>query len=675
MKHVIASLLVVLSATTSLSADGPEDNDPLNVRTIPPVGIEVEPARRDALFKRCVNLQQQLSQIDADDKWICQVEVIPRAVEMTLDTNMVYGTKDLKAIDRLLDEADRRSNALRENRLQDVLKNVDHPNLIIGGFRSKIDGSVQPYGLELPENWGRYEGKFRLDVWLHGRGERTSEVGFLNQRSSQPGQYSPANTVVLHPYGRYSNAFKFAGEIDVMEAIEHVKDLFPIDDKRIAIRGFSMGGAGCWQLAVHYPDLWAAANPGAGFSETREFLRFFQLEDFKPTWYQEKLLHWYDCPPWTNNLRNVPTIAYSGEIDRQKQAADVMVAAFQARGMTLPHIIGPDTAHKIHPDSKIEVQSTLDAFLDAGKHAFPDRIDLTTFTLRYHKLGWLSIEGLEQHWKESRVRGIINRGSAHGDQITLQTNNLSRLKVEFPAGHFKGNADFVLMVDQQPIAIRRNSDGSVNVRVAKSDDLKWTLVSEESNQLAKRPGLQGPIDDAFMDAFTFVGPEESENPSNVDKWIEAEFRHAKNEWKRHFRGDVVETHAGGVTTEEIASRNLILFGTAKSNTLIAKIADRLPIEWHGDTIRVGEKKFQGNHVPLLIYPNPLNPTRYVVLNGGFTYREYAYLNNARQVPMLPDWAIVDITNGSNSQFPGEIKAAGFFDEQWRIRREDPKRPN
>ena len=151
-----------------------------------------------------------------------------------------------------------------------MLKNADHPNLVVGGFRSKIDGSVQPYGLELPENWGRYEGKFRLDVWLHGRGERTSEVGFLSQRSSQAGQYSPANTIVLHPYGRYSNAFKFAGEIDVIESIEHVKEIFPIDENRIAIRGFSMGGAGCWQLAVHYPDLWAAANPGAGFSETIE---------------------------------------------------------------------------------------------------------------------------------------------------------------------------------------------------------------------------------------------------------------------------------------------------------------------------------------------------------------------------------------------------------------------
>ena len=42
---------------------------------------------------------------------------------------------------------------------------------------------------------------------------------------------------------------------------------------------------------------------------------------------------------------------------------------------------------------------------------------------------------------------------------------------------------------------------------------------------------------------------------------------------------------------------------------------------------------------MLIYPNPLNPKQYVVLNSGFTFREYDYLNNARQVPKLPDWAV------------------------------------
>ena len=72
-------------------------------------------------------------------------------------------------------------------------------------------------------------------------------------------------------------------------------------------------------------------------------------------------------------------------------------------------------------------------------------------------------------------------------------------------------------------------------------------------------------------------------------------------------------------------------------------------------------------IPVLVHPNPLNPGRYVVLNSGFTFREYAALNNARQIPMLPDWALVSTVEGRDTQLPGTILAEGFFDERWRPR--------
>ena len=68
----------------------------------------------------------------------------------------------------------------------------------------------------------------------------------------------------------------------------------------------------------------------------------------------------------------------------------------------------------------------------------------------------------------------------------------------------------------------------------------------------------------------------------------------------------------------------------------------------------------------MIYPNPDNPARYVVLNSGFTYREYDYLNNARQVPKLPDWAVIDLATPPDAKAPGRIVDAGFFDERWKL---------
>ena len=56
-----------------------------------------------------------------------------------------------------------------------------------------------------------------------------------------------------------------------------------------------------------------------------------------------------------------------------------------------------------------------------------------------------------------------------------------------------------------------------------------------------------------------------------------------------------------------------------------------------------------------------------MINSGFTYREYDYLNNARQVAKLPDWAVVDLKVVPDAVAPGAIPVAGFFDESWQFR--------
>ena len=165
----------------------------------------------------------------------------------------------------------------------------------------------------------------------------------------------------------------------------------------------------------------------------------------------------------------------------------------------------------------------------------------------------------------------------------------------------------------------------------------------------KRHGLQGPIDDAFMDSFVFVRPTGPEKQPAVKKWVKSELDRAIREWRRQFRGEARVKDDSAITDADIAGANLVLWGSPESNSVLKRIADKLPIHWEADRIVVGKQSFSADHHALiLICPNPLNPERYVVLNSGFTYREYDYLNNARQIPRLPDWAIVDLTTPPDS---------------------------
>jgi hypothetical protein len=168
-----------------------------------------------------------------------------------------------------------------------------------------------------------------------------------------------------------------------------------------------------------------------------------------------------------------------------------------------------------------------------------------------------------------------------------------------------------------------------------------------------------------MDKFLFVKPTKPGLSEKVDAWAKAELERAQFEWRRQFRGDAPTKDDAAISDADIAANNLVLWGDPQSNAILAKIADKLPIQWSKDKLVANGKTYDATtHAPVLIYPNPLNPAKYIVINSSFTYREYDYLNNARQVAKLPDWAVIDLSKPKTSQAPGGVADAGFFGESW-----------
>jgi hypothetical protein len=432
-----------------------------------------------------------------------------------------------------------------------------------------------------------------------------------------------------------------------------------------------MGGAACWQFAVHYADRWVGATPGAGFSETPEFLRVFQKETLTPTWWEKKLWRWYDCTDYALNLVHCPTIAYSGEVDSQKQAADMMAAALRKQGIELVHIIGPKTGHTYHPEARAEIDRRLASIAERGRERIPRTVHFVTYTLKYNRQAWVTIDGLDEHWSEARVdASLVGEGG-----VTVDARNVQALTLSMPPGWapFDPTEPVSVSINGQDLrGPRPGSDRSWTCPLRRLGD-QWLVETEPAATLRKRHDLQGPIDDAFMDSFVFVRPTGKAAYPAVESWTRAEYERAVEHWRRHFRGDARSKDDTQINDDDIAGMNLVLWGDPTSNAVLKRIADRLPIRWNAAEIAVGEKRYPTEqHGAVLIYPNPLNPKRYVVLNSSFTFRDYDYLNNARQVPRLPDWAIVDLRTPPGTQYPGKIIDADFFDETWglRARREE-----
>jgi hypothetical protein len=283
---------------------------------------------------------------------------------------------------------------------------------------------------------------------------------------------------------------------------------------------------------------------------------------------------------------------------------------------------------------------------------------------------WVHLHGLEKHWERATIDAQLTSPTA----IEVKTTNVSSVILDVPAtaGKFAPDSKITVTLDGEKLTATSNHERGLHAAFVKSDNT-WKLAPQHSElstqHLTKRPFLQGPIDDAFMDSFVIVKPTGKSQNDKTAAWAQSECDHAIVHWQKQFRGEAPVTSDKELTAADIARSNLILFGDPSSNATLAKIADQLPIQWKDGKLVVGAKTYDAaHHMPVLIFPNPLNPDRYVVLNSGFTFREFDYLNNARQTPRLPDYAIIDTDTPVTPKAPGQIVTAGFFDEQWRLPR-------
>jgi pimeloyl-ACP methyl ester carboxylesterase len=670
MKALAPIFLLALVLPSIALADGPADNQTNQVRRIPPPGVMIAESDRielqaglDKLAQQIQSFRERFPTNSTTRRYLPDVQIFENAVRYALRYDEFYNsTNEVLSAKALLQEGFERMASLEKNQ---ALWSAA-TGLVVRGYLSKIDGSVQPFGLVVPPGYrpGSAD-KFRLDAWLHGRDEKLTELSFLTARQKSAGEFQPPQAFVLHLYGRYCNANKFAGEVDLFEALDRVRQEYPIDDNRIVVRGFSMGGAACWQFATHFAGLWAAAAPGAGFAETADFLKVFQSETVQPPSYEQKLWHWYDSTDYAVNLFNCPTVAYSGEIDKQRQAADKMAQALRAESIELAQIIGPQTGHRYHPDSKVELNRRIDSIVAGGRDPVPRKVRFTTWTLRYNQMLWVTVDGLGQHWERARVDAEL----VHDHTVQATTENVAALTFSMASGLCP------LDLSRKPTVILDGvkmegpavlSDRSWTAHFRRSGS-SWQIASAPDEGLRKVHGLQGPIDDAFMDSFIMVHPTGTPLNGTVAAWTAAEETHAIEHWRRQFRGEARVKNDSDITAEDIASNHLILWGDPTSNSLLQKISAQLPLRWDQNGVQAGDASFPVDHyAPVLVYPNPLNPKRYAVLNSGFTFREYDYLNNARQVPKLPDYAIIDLSVPPSSRLPGGIAKAGFFDENWQL---------
>jgi pimeloyl-ACP methyl ester carboxylesterase len=530
-------------------------------------------------------------------------------------------------------------------------------------YRSEIDDSVQPYALLVPEE---YDGSaaFPLVVALHGAN--------VHDEFNIRGYTMRTWCIIVAPYGRGSTRYREIGRQDIFGAIEAVKRAFRVDEDRIYLTGHSMGGYGTFHLGLFYPDRFAALVPIASPTYYDRMLydrRGMLWADDSIRWVQRALVGEIRPILFVENALNLSILVCHAAEDEDVDVLHSrrMVVALRNLEYDVGYIEVPGQlpGYRNHWWGTFGRNLGTDAvnmppiftFFDRHRRVQrPPRVRYSTTDLRYNGAYWVWMDEMEELYRIAR----IDAQSFEDNRIEVQCENVVRFTLSLKQAPIDLDAPVTVEVNgYRAFSGTVPSSGDV---VLRSDEQtgRFSLWTDPAKGLRKRPTLFGPAMDAYNGPFMLVvgtqGNDEEEIATNRRVALLL-----ATKWDTWAHGNCIVKRDVDVTEEDMARCNLVLIGSPQSNAILSRINSELPIRFEDGAVVMGDRRFVGEDVALhMIYPNPLNPDRYVIVKGGTTRQGTELMPWLER--RLPDYVIFD---GSYKEMGwAAFRAAGFFDSRW-----------
>jgi poly(3-hydroxybutyrate) depolymerase len=493
-------------------------------------------------------------------------------------------------------------------------------------FRSSVDGTEQPYAFYVPRALDSSQ-RYPLVISLHSEDTthrmNLRQVFGLSIRSGEANpedlRYFPAardmGFLVASPFARGTMDYQGIAERDVFDVLAEMQKRFPVDPDRIYLTGISMGGAAALRLALTRPDLWAAVAPlcPAPLGGMDEF---------------------------AGNAVNLPIRIFQGDADPVSPVANARL--WQRRlvdaGVDAEYVEYPGVRHNAW-DLAYRNGGVFEWFAKHRRNAAPERVELATRSYRDAGAYWVRIDGL--------TPGMLATVEARrsGADVSVRTANVVGFTLTLDRAA-------TVTIDSAPLRMRPGAALSFTKAGG-----KWRAGRFEPS--GKRPGLEGPIVDAVrgrpMYVYGTVGGtgEALEARKRVAEtaasWSGA--RGARPTLNFPLRAD------SAITPEEVASSDLVLFGTRETNSLIAKLAPQLPLSLNPGAADYG-----------LLFIAP-SGGHYVLVNSGLPWWTGAEEARRGGPAFAPDQFRLLSTFGDYILFKGSLAnvvAEGRFDTNWKV---------
>lgn len=516
-------------------------------------------------------------------------------------------------------------------------------------FFSSADESNQPYAIYIPENFDESK-EYPLVVFLHGalsnhrlglrrafgqgniQGPEFGTPGFVPpQNDLEVTRFYPelksVDYIVVAPYARGTAGYQGIPEQDIFDMLADVKSKFSIDEDRMYLTGLSMGGGGTLWIGLTHPDMWAAIAPCCP----------------APPQGTDKL---------AMNAFNIPVHLFVGDRDGLMSTANVWDENFKANDVDVEYIIYPGIAHNSW-EYAFKDGFIFDWFAQFERDLFPQEVKFTTSAFKYNKAYWVTFDNLTP-----RVQASVDAEFTRTNQIEITTSNLLGFTLNLE-GHpqFDANSSVNVSVDGKLFTVKSSDAVSFSM-----ENGSWVNRKFTPNRFSKKKGAEGPLSEAVSSNHIYVYGTQGEPSPEEQQARQADASYAADwAFERGRSGRVMifprAVADNSVRQSDFETSNLILFGTAETNSIINKYADRLPIQLKEDAEGYG-----------LAYIFPMND-HYVLINSGLPWWTPSSTGQTARMGMMstkgsvlnqfPDFILFE---GS----PDNVISEGYFDNNWEI---------
>lgn len=542
-------------------------------------------------------------------------------------------------------------------------------------FISRIDNSCQYYAILPPENYNE-DSSYALIMTCHGAGvEARGQVKAYTKKDW---------AFVVAPTNRRRFGFDWQdwGRLDFLEVLEDVKKNFKIDTNRIYLTGHSMGGHGAWHIGITHPDIFAAMAPSAGWTSFQLYVPWFLQKS--ELFAHPDLIKYRDMVLREDNPLLFLENAYNLPIYLLQGGADDNVPPIQAR-MFCKYLtnLGYDyiynevdgKGHWWNIDSTpgtdcVDLKEMMDFLKSKVRNPYPEHIVFKTSNIDHsNQAYWVRIDELDNIYYDGLIE-IEHAGKKilENDRLWEQTDTCEIIVNETNVNTFTLFLDdnFIspgivnLIINGQRITFEYREPCELSFK-RDGDGFFWATRAHSE----KSAGRYGPIKKAYFEPFVLVYGTTGDSSSTENNLHQARLQ--SYAWWYRANGFVEILPDTEVTKKIIKNYNLVLFGNPVTNSILKWISYRLPLHIEEGRVIADGDTIRGDLCLVEIYPNPLNPDKFILLYSATTKqaeRLIGLFSTLYAGAGLPDFLIYD--KSALKYGWGGVNAAGFFDKDWKF---------